>query len=116
MKTSILLCKIIDIEKNIEFSKINFYIKELIEYKLIEVCEDGKSLRLTEKGIIHANKNGDRISILLCNIFLNEKEIEVSKIKFYVKELIKKGFISINSDSTSLSLTQLGIDYVNKNV
>lgn len=53
-----------------------------------------------------------KTSKLLCMIIHNEGNIETGTINFYLKELVKKGFIEVSG--TSLKLTNKGMRYIGK--
>ena len=50
LKTSKLICKIFQNEGEMDLSKLNNYIKQLLELEFLEIGEDKLSLKLTEKG------------------------------------------------------------------
>lgn len=51
-----------------------------------------------------------KTSKLLCMIIDNEVEIESSKINYYLKELVKAGYIEVNR--TTMRLSKKGKDYL----
>ena len=55
-----------------------------------------------------------RTSALICKMFKNEGSMEISKIDYYIKELLKMGFLEIDKDGTSLKLTEKGLKYADK--
>lgn len=50
MKTSILICKIVQNEGNIEYSKLLNYVEELMKMGFLAYDNDTASIVLTEKG------------------------------------------------------------------
>lgn len=58
MKTSKLLCMILDNEEEIESNNLLFFLKELIKLGYIET--NGTKIKLTDKGVYYArSKNND---------------------------------------------------------
>lgn len=53
-----------------------------------------------------------KTSKLLCMIVNNESEIETSKINYYLKELVKIGYLEVHG--TKIRLTQQGKQYVSR--
>lgn len=53
-----------------------------------------------------------KTSKLLCMIIDNEVEVESSKINYYLKELVKAGYIKVNG--TTMKLTKKGKDYATR--
>lgn len=53
-----------------------------------------------------------KTSKLLCMIIDNEVEIESSKINYYLKELVKAGYIEVNR--TTMRLSKKGKDYLTR--
>lgn len=56
MKTSKLICKIFQNEKEMDLGKLNNYITQLVQMGFLEIGESGTSLKLTQKGIDYAEK------------------------------------------------------------
>lgn len=53
-----------------------------------------------------------KTSKLLCMIIDNEVEVESSKINYYLKELVKAGYIEVNR--TTMRLSKKGKDYLTR--
>lgn len=51
-----------------------------------------------------------KTSKLICMIIDNEVEVESSKINYYLKELVKAGYIEVNR--TTMRLSKKGKDYL----
>lgn len=55
-----------------------------------------------------------KTSTLICKIFKNEGEMDLSKLNYYITELMKLGILEVDTETLSLRLTQKGIDYADK--
>ena len=55
-----------------------------------------------------------KTSKLICKIFKNEDEIDLTKLNNYLSQLVKMGFLEKGENELSLKLTQKGVEYADK--